>query len=154
MDKPSQARLSTNGLCRIPYAERVLLLPHCLRPSGTCPGHMTREGLDCTGCWLVNCAIYRLRGAAEEAGYEGVCVAPGGRLAARFVSEHRPAGIVAVACHKELEEGYDAVARMGFDGDGPAFEVIPLSRDGCVDTEVDVGAALAAILDYAPSDRE
>ena len=111
---------------------------------------MTKVGLDCTGCARLDCAIFQLRSAAQDAGYGGICVAPGGRLAARFVSEHEPAGIVAVACQKELEEGFDAVSRMGYSGEPPASAVVPLSRDGCVDTDVDVVAARAAILNYAP----
>ena len=150
MDEPSEKRVPTNGLHKIPYDQRVLLLPHCLRPTQECPGRMTKQGLDCAGCSRVDCAIYELRSIALQAGYGGVCVAPGGRLAARFVAEHGPAGIVAVACHKELEEGYDAVSRMGYSGGLPASAVVPLSRDGCVDTEVDVAEAKAAILNYAP----
>ena len=150
MDDPLDLHLKTNGLHKIPYNQRVLLLPHCLRPTQDCPGRMTKVGLDCTGCARLDCAIFQLRSAALGAGYGGICVAPGGRLAVRFVSEHEPAGIVAVACHKELEEGFDAVSRMGYAGKPPASAVVPLSRDGCVDTDVDVVAARAAILNYAP----
>ena len=150
MDDPLDTRVPSNGLPKIPYDQRVLQLPHCLRPSQNCPGRLTKHGLDCTGCGRIDCAIFQLRSAALEAGYGGICVAPGGRLAARFVSEHEPAGIVAVACHKELEEGFDAVAKMGYSGRPPAAAVVPLSRDGCVDTDVDVVAAKAAILNYTP----
>ena len=41
----------------VPFARRVLLLPHCLRPSQDCPGKMTKQGLDCSGCARVDCAI-------------------------------------------------------------------------------------------------
>jgi hypothetical protein len=110
---------------------------------------MTKQGLDCAGCTRADCPIYQLRTVATQAGYGGICVAPGGRLAARFVAEHEPAGIVAVACHKELEEGLDAVEKMEYSGDMPASTVVPLTRDGCVDTEVDMVAARSAILNYA-----
>ena len=82
---------STNGIHNVPFAQRVLLLSHCLRPSQDCPGKMTKQGLDCTGCTRVECAIYQLRATAVEAGYGGVCIAPGGRLAVRFVDERQPA---------------------------------------------------------------
>lgn len=135
-----------NGVVEtVPFAQRVLLLPHCLRPSESCPGKMTKQGLDCTGCTRSECAIYQLRAAAVEAGYEGVCVAPGGRLAVRFLAEHQPAGVVAVACDKELEEGLDAIRRMKWDNDYPAVALVPLLRDGCVDTEVDIEMAQEVI---------
>jgi len=137
-----------NGVDKVPFAQRVLLLPYCLRPSQDCPGKMTKQGLDCTGCTLVTCAIYQLRTAAVEAGYGDVCIAPGGRLAVRFLAERQPAGVVAIACSKELEEGLEAVDQMEWANGRPAAAVVPLLRDGCVDTEVDVAAARAVILSY------
>jgi hypothetical protein len=136
----------TDGVANVPFAQRVLLLPYCLRPSQDCPGKMTKQGLDCTGCTLVECAIYQLRTAAIEAGYGGICVAPGGRLAVRFLAERQPAGVVAIACHKELEEGLEAVDQMTWANGRPAVATVPLLRDGCVDTEVDVEMAQAVIL--------
>lgn len=130
----------------VPFSQRVLLLPHCLRPSQDCPGKMTKQGLDCTGCSLTDCAIYKLRAAAAEVGYSGVCVAPGGRLAIRFLAEHQPAGVIAIACDKELEEGLEAIAQMEWEDDQPIVLTFPLSRDGCVDTEVDVETAREIIL--------
>ncbi|MFL7794345.1 MAG: DUF116 domain-containing protein [Anaerolineae bacterium] len=139
-------RTAAASVASVPFSQRVLLLPHCLRPSQDCPGKMTKQGLDCTGCTLVDCAIYRLRAAAAEAGYGGVCVAPGGRLAIRFLAEHQPAGVIAIACDKELEEGLEAIAQMDWEHDDPIVITFPLSQDGCVDTKVDVEAAQEIIL--------
>lgn len=130
----------------VPFSKRVLLLPHCLRPSQDCPGKMTKQGLNCAGCSLADCAIYKLRAAAAVVGYGGVCVAPGGRLAIRFLAEHQPDGVIAIACDKELEEGLDAIAQMEWEGDRPIVLTFPLSQDGCVDTEVDVETAREIIL--------
>lgn len=143
-------QISTNDLENVPFAQRVLLLPHCLRPSQGCPGKMTKQGLDCTGCTRVECAIYQLRAAAAEAGYESksICVAPGGRLAIRFLIEHQPTNVVAVACDKELEEGLEAIDQMEWEGDKPTVAVVPLLRDGCVDTEVDIALARAVIFSH------
>lgn len=139
-------RTFVNGFVEnVPFAQRVLLLPHCLRPSDGCPGKMTKQGLDCAGCAQTECAIYQLHAAAVKAGYEGVCVAPGGRLAVRFLAEHQPAGIVAVACSQELEEGLEAIDRIEWENGRPAVALVPLLRDGCVDTEVDVEMAREVI---------
>ena len=135
-----------DGVTGVPFSQRVLLLPHCLRPSQDCPGKMTKQGLSCAGCSLADCAIYRLRAAATEVGYSGVCVAPGGRLAVRFLAEYQPAGVVAIACDKELEEGLEAIAQMDWEGDQPIVVTFPLSQDGCVDTRVDVETAREIIL--------
>lgn len=125
----------------IPYERRVLLLPHCLRPSNDCPGKMTKQGMNCEGCTITDCAIYQLRSTADEMGYGGVCVAPGGRLAIRFLVQHQPAAVIAIACDKELEEGIEAVAQTEWEGEQPIVVTFPLSEDGCVDTVVDVEAA-------------
>ncbi len=125
--------------------QRMLLLPHCLRPSQGCPGRMSAQGLDCSGCPRTDCKIYPIREAALRMGYLDVCVAPGGRLAVRRVAEVRPAAIVAVACDKELAEGIAAVRSLVWEGAAPPVFQIPLTRDGCVDTEVDVDRALAVI---------
>lgn len=130
-------------LCGIPAGERVLLLPHCLRPSDRCPGRPSREGLQCPpDCPVEGCPIRILREEAERLGYRGVCVAPGGALALRFVEEKKPRLVVAVACHKELLEGKEAVEKLA---DPPEVWTLPLLRDGCVDTEVDLAEALALL---------
>jgi hypothetical protein len=130
-------------LSGIPASERVLLLPHCLRPSARCPGRPSREGFQCPpDCPVEECAIKVLRAEAERLGYQGVCVAPGGALALRYVQEKNPTLVVAVACQKELLEGMEAVAKLK---NPPKVVALPLSRDGCVDTEVDLPAALCLL---------
>ncbi len=132
------------SLASIAPSERVLLLPHCLRPSGTCRAISDRDGLQCQGC-NPDCAVNRLRRAAVRRGYKGVCIAPGGKLALKFVREKRPQAIVAVACDKELAEGAQGVGELAKEAINPVLVVIPLVKDGCVDTEVDIARALELI---------
>lgn len=142
----ANGHLQDQDIQRFPADQRMLLLPHCLRPSQDCPGKMTREGLDCTGCTRTDCQIYPIREAALRAGYLEVCVAPGGRLAVKRVAAVKPAVIVAVACDKELEEGVAAVEALDWNGSVPAPIIqIPLLRDGCVDTKVDVAHVIEVI---------
>lgn len=140
-DTASEARFITTQ-----NEERVLLLSHCLRPSQTCPGKFSREGLNCPAGCQEDCVIHRLRDIALKLGYKGVCIAAGGAMAVRYVKEHRPKGIVAVACNKELEEGVEAVGKLA-DGEDetPAVVTVPLLKDGCVDTEVDTDQVIRAL---------
>ena len=127
-------------------SQRILLLPHCLRPSQTCPGKYSKQGLECLEDCTEDCTIGRLRRTALSLGYKGVCIAPGGRLAVRYVKENSPKAIVAVACQKELEEGIHGVRELsGGDELAPPIVIIPLVKDGCVDTEVDEEQALKVI---------
>lgn len=132
-------------LSRVGPSERVLLLPHCLRRSETCQGKYSKWGLECCEC-NPDCPVNNLRAAAIRLGYKGVCIAPGGRLAVNYVREIRPRAIVAVACQKELEEGIHGVRELTDGGEFmPPIVVIPLSRDGCVDTEVNEEQAVEMI---------
>jgi hypothetical protein len=133
-------------LAAVPPSERVLLLPHCLRDSQRCQADNTQHGLVCKGC-SPDCTIHRLKREALEMGYSGVCIAPGGTLVLEFLAQRKPRGIVAVACHKELEMGLEAVTKMGQEPDWkmPAAVIVPLSKDGCVDTEVDMERVLEVI---------
>ncbi len=68
-------------------------------------------------------------------------------MALRFIKQMKPEGVVAVACEKELELGIQGVENAAQVGEAqmPVIVVVPLSRDGCVDTEVDVEQALNTI---------
>jgi hypothetical protein len=126
-------------------AQRVLLLPHCLRRADTCKGKYTKKGLECQEC-NPDCPVNQLRQAALKLGYKGVCIAPGGSLALKYIAESKPLAIVAVACDKELQEGVRSVSELAKSAQNPIpIVVIPLSKDGCVDTEVDVRLALEEI---------
>jgi len=126
-----------------PVGERVLLLPHCLRKVESCKATYDARGLQCARC-RDDCAVNLLTARAKELGYKGVCVAPGGRLAVSFIREIRPRAVVAVACARELVEGVQGVeAQAAAEGvEFPAIVVVPLLKDGCVNTEVDVMKAI------------
>jgi len=129
----------------IETSQRVLLLPHCLRRADTCQGKYTKQGLECSEC-NPDCPANQLRQAAIRLGYKGVCIAPGGRLAIKYVEENRPLGIVAVACQKELQDGVHGVRELVGNGlKMIPIVVVPLSQDGCVNTEVDIKLALEKI---------
>ncbi|HAJ94718.1 MAG TPA: hypothetical protein DCP02_00655 [Actinobacteria bacterium] len=121
-------------------SNRILLISHCLRSSGTCTAKMTKAGLMCRDDCPDRCTVGRLRLLAERLGYKGVCIAPGGSMALKFIKKNKPEGIVAIACMKELKEGVCAVREFveTESGEGsPVIVPVPLLIDGCVDTEVD-----------------
>jgi hypothetical protein len=130
---------------QIDPTDRVLLLSHCLRPSQTCTAKYDKRGLICIDDCKEDCVIGRLRKAALELKYKGVCIAPGGSLAIKYVKETKPAGIVAIACQKELNEGVESVVEFSDKKDMPVIISVPLTKDGCVDTEVDEMLAMKAI---------
>jgi hypothetical protein len=136
-----ESKENEEKLKSIDPGERVLLISHCLRSSEKCSARMGKRGLECRDDCKNRCSVGRLRLLAEECGYKGVCIAPGGSMALKFIKKTRPQGIVAIACMKELAEGVCAVnefAEAGRqDGAPPVIVSAPLLKDGCIDTVVD-----------------
>jgi hypothetical protein len=139
------AKLSEERLAEISTSERVLLISQCLRPSKTCNGKFGREGLECVQDCKQPCIIRQFREATSELGYGGVCVAAGGAMALKFVRNRKPKGIIAIACKKELKDGVDGVRETFGEQTMPVIVVVPLTKDGCVDTEVDTEQVLRTI---------
>jgi squalene-hopene/tetraprenyl-beta-curcumene cyclase len=136
---------SERAFSRVSTSERILLVSHCLRKSSGCRAEQGKWGLECRHC-TESCPVHRLTQAALQRGYKGVCIAPGGSMALNYIRQTHPQGIVAIACRKELEQGIRAVNAPDASPEGrPAIVVVPLSKDGCVDTEVDVPQAMRVI---------
>ena len=112
---------------------------------------MSNTGLQCRDDCHNPCSIGQLRKLAERKGYKGICIAPGGSMAIKYVKEKQPRAIIAIACKKELNEGIEAIRELKnkskFNGkDMPIIKTISLTKDGCVDTEVDVIYAAKIIM--------
>jgi len=143
--KPMNKQKQTRGelekkLAKVDPKNRVLLISHCLRPSDLCEAKMSKKGLQCKDDCPHRCIIGRLRILAQKLGYSGVCIAPGGSMALKFIQEKKPEAVVAIACRKELEEGLGAVKEIAGKkalSKMPLVVPVPLTRDGCVDTQVD-----------------
>jgi hypothetical protein len=116
----------------IPKDQRVLFLPHCLRAAEKCKGKYTSEGITCRHCQK-ECRVHLITTEAEKLGYKCFIV-HGGAMVFNIAKKYKPKGVVAVACFNELKEG---AARSSGDYNVP-FQLVPLLKDGCVNTDVDV----------------
>jgi geranylgeranyl pyrophosphate synthase len=115
----------------IPFHRRLLLLPHCLRDQSVCAGVYDSIGLHCAGCGA--CDISSLKSQAEALGYT-VIVAEGTSVVLMRVLDDEVDGILGVACLDSLEKSFQRTSEMGI-----PMMAIPLLRDGCVDTEAEIG---------------
>ncbi|MCD6154809.1 MAG: DUF116 domain-containing protein [archaeon GB-1867-097] len=113
----------------VPYAERILLLPQCLR-SSNCPAELGDFGYNCIDCG--KCMIGKVYRFALKLGYKGVFIIPGGSMIAKIFEKVKPKACLGVACFKELFLGSFLCEKFGVVGQG-----IPLLRDGCINTLVD-----------------
>jgi len=115
----------------VPRAERIVLLPQCLRKLGACKAVETARGYQCREC--MSCPAGAIQRKAKELGYRGVFMLKGGRAVATVIAEQKPRAVVGVACAYEGALGVLACERAG-----AAVQFVPLERDGCSDTDVDV----------------
>ncbi len=117
-------------LAKVPYRRRLLLLPQCLRAAAACPAEVDEFGLLCQGCG--RCPIGDLRAEAERLGYVTL-IAEGTTVVTSLFTSGKIEAVVGVSCLSVLERVFSYVQAAGI----PAIAV-PLLRDGCVDTAVDL----------------
>ncbi len=121
----------------IPFDRRILLLPQCLRMKESCPSKLDELGLVCEACG--KCPIGDIQNTAEELGYL-VLVAEGTAVVTKLIQGGKADAVVGVSCLSVLERAFSRLT-----SDAVPAIAIPLNRDGCDDTDLDVGWLMEAI---------
>ncbi len=140
-----------------PFHRRLFLLPRCLSDQAVCAGTYDSVGLHCAGCG--GCEIQALKTQAEQLGYS-VIVAEGTSSLLMKVLEDDVDAIFGVACLDSLEKSFQYLVDLGV-----AHMAVPLLKDGCRNTEVEIdqirellaaeaAPSLAAPRSYVPLLRE
>jgi hypothetical protein len=124
-------KLNEYGYKRVPFKERVLFLPQCLRHSSACKAKYDGNGLACARCG--NCQISELIALAENMGYGHVFVCPGGSMVHKLVKKHKPKAVLGVCCYDEANMAFDKLQ-----GTGIAPQASLLLFDGCKDTKANI----------------
>ncbi len=115
---------------KVEAGDRILIVPQCLRHA-KCPARLdSRIGIACKECGL--CILKDLKAEAEKLGYKFYIV-PGGRFVQRIVRAVKPKAALGVACTKDLNIAMHEIA-----GTKTVVQGVPLIRDGCIQTQVDV----------------
>lgn len=115
----------------VPFGERIVLLPHCMRSTNNCKAKDEGTYYSCVKCGA--CKIAQIQKLADELGYKKVYVMKGGKAIYNILVEQKIKAVVAVACHFEGAQGIKMT-----DGLKVITQFIPLLKDGCCDTDVDV----------------
>ena len=124
-------------LGEIPCDRRLLLLPQCLRDHDACAGTIDELGLLCKGCG--RCVIHTLKSEAERLGYVTL-ISEGTAAVLALVQSGKVDAFVGASCMTTLEKVFPVMSVVGV----PAIAV-PLLRDGCVNTAIDVDWLMEAI---------
>ena len=125
----------------IPYEKRLLLLPKCLRNVEECRAKFDEVGLLCEHCG--RCVIDDLKSQAERLGY-AVLVAEGSPVVMSLIESGRIEGVVGASCLSVLEKVFPYMEAGAVPG-----IAIPLLRDGCANTSVDLDWLWEAIYQTA-----
>jgi len=114
---------------------RALLLPHCARKymDSRCKAAFNPEipSYTCNKC-SEGCLINEATRQAMGRGYN-VYVLPGGSCVNSILRKNRYEGILGVACAQEARLVTEGLRRMGFAG-----QAIPLTKNGCANTDFNV----------------
>ncbi len=122
----------------VPFPERIVLVPHCLRNADKCRAADKGSYYLCVQCGA--CSIAVLQKKARELGYKGLFILKGGRTVEKLVAEYKPQALLGVACHFEGAQGMEQSEKARI-----PVQFISLTRDGCVNTEVNTDDVVAVM---------
>ena len=124
-----------NAFGKIQPRYKIVFLPQCLRKASRCKARLGEDGYECVAC-SKDCKASEIKRLGEAAGYR-VFIVPGGSMVAKIVAKYKPRAYAGVACMKELVM---AAEELKIPARG-----IELSKDGCVETDVDMEKVKAAL---------
>jgi hypothetical protein len=131
-------RQNATRYLRTPYADRIVLLPQCLRSTERCRAEEHNSEYLCARCGA--CKVAGVVKEAEALGYKAVRVLKGGSAVMRVVQESGAKALLAVCCPIEAVMGSVVCERLGV----TAF-CVPLLRAGCSDTDFDLDDLRSAL---------
>jgi len=121
--------LNRESYTHIPTEDRILLIPHCLRDHENCIAPVDDKGYHCQKCG--RCVISDITIKAEARGIKWYMVG-GGSHAIRIVKNARPRAVLGIACFNDAKVATEKIGEYGI-----PTQAVLLSKDGCVNTEVD-----------------
>ncbi len=130
-----------NKFKQIPSIDKILFLPQCLRALDCIASLSSTEGIICKKCGA--CPIPKIMECAYSIGYKKVYITPGSSFVKRIIKKEKPKAIFAVACLHDLSLGGLLISHFGIVG-----RAIPLLKDGCICTEVDVDQVINELKEY------
>jgi hypothetical protein len=134
-----QNKLSLNKFSKIPFNERIVFVPHCLRKTDLCQAKECGSFYICAGCG--QCKIAQIDKLAKELNYKKLYILKGGRAILKIIEADKPKAILGVAC---FFEGYQAFKLLK--DTNIVIQFVSLTKDGCADTDLDLSEIKATML--------
>jgi len=141
------SKLWIRRVVAVPFPQRLLLLPHCLRNPVQCPATYDADGLHCQQCG--KCELGRLKSFAEKLGYR-VLIAEGSPVVMQWILSGRTGAILGVGCLRSLEKAFEKLQLAGI----PALAV-PLHSSTCENSTTDIDWVVEMIqTPFEPADPQ
>ena len=115
----------------VKYSDRVIFVPHCLRNHSVCIAKDNGSHYTCVECG--KCKIKDISIEAKKLGYMGVYILKGGKAAIKLIEQLKPTAVLGVACFFEGKQGIELMEKFKL-----AVQFVELTKDGCVNTDVDI----------------
>ncbi len=110
----------------------LLMIPQCLKNSECCKASIDEFGLLCESCG--GCALQNILEVADQAGMMSM-VAEGSTMVAGLIEGGQVDAVIGVSCFEALEKAF-----MPMIANAVAGMALPLNREGCKNTGVDIDA--------------
>jgi hypothetical protein len=115
----------------IPKSQIIVFVPHCLRKTSVCRAQEKDSYYICAQCGA--CKISPISELTKELGYQGLFILKGGRTIIKLIEELKPKAVVGISCFFEGDLAFRTLKDYEI-----VVQFIPLSKDGCSDTDVDL----------------
>ncbi|MCX6778140.1 MAG: DUF116 domain-containing protein, partial [Candidatus Micrarchaeota archaeon] len=122
------------GFEKIPRCERLVFIPHCLRNVQKCKAKQGPYGPQCAKCG--GCVIGEIAKECEKRGMQYYIVG-GGSIVQKIIEEKKPRAVLGIACYNELKMAIEKTGEKKI-----SVQAVLLSKDGCVNTEVNMKEVL------------
>ncbi|MDD2523541.1 MAG: DUF116 domain-containing protein [Endomicrobiia bacterium] len=118
----------------VDFSDRVIFVPHCMRNTKMCKAKDEGSYYTCMQC--NECKIAEIFSLSKELGYKKFYIMKGGKAIHNILKHEKPKAIIGIAC---FFEGAQAIKMT--DKEKILVQFIPLLKDGCCDTDVDLEEA-------------
>ena len=134
-------RAMESRFAAVPFNERLIFVPQCLRNIGKCKATECGSYYICMECGA--CKVGPLAAKARALGYNGFYILKGGRTVEKLLKELKPKAILGIACYFEGFQGFKEGQKHGV-----IVQFSPLTKDGCVHTDLDLEETIKVIEKY------
>ena len=126
-----QNKLNQKKFAEIPFNKRMVFAPHCMRNTAVCAAEEKEGYYVCKECG--GCKIGEISGLVKKYGYAALYILKGGRAIVKIIEEQKPLAIVGISCYFEGDQAFRIL-----DESGVIIQFVPLAKDGCASTDVDL----------------